>query len=98
MTPAQLALTSTFIASMLGTTFHRKYFISALLCMESMLLSLFVGLTNTMQTTQTATTTIMPMTLLTFSACETGAGLALMIASSRTTSTNLLKMLNSLKC
>ncbi|NXU21468.1 NU4LM oxidoreductase, partial [Pardalotus punctatus] len=48
--------------------------------------------------THTSSTTIMPILLLAFSACEAGAGLALLVASTRTHGSDHLHNLNLLQC
>ncbi|YP_009340714.1 NADH dehydrogenase subunit 4L (mitochondrion) [Eublepharis macularius] len=98
MTLMQFTLLSSFTLSMLGMTMYRTHLISALLCIESMLLTLFLATTTFMQTTQTTTITILPMTLLTFSACEASVGLALLVASTRTYASDHLNTMNLLQC
>uniref|UniRef100_A0A8C3CUI3 NADH dehydrogenase subunit 4L n=1 Tax=Cairina moschata TaxID=8855 RepID=A0A8C3CUI3_CAIMO len=56
MSPLHLSFCSAFVLSGLGLAFHRTHLVSALLCLESMILSIFV----------------VPIIILTFSACEAG--------------------------
>nr|YP_010884450.1 NADH dehydrogenase subunit 4L [Goniurosaurus varius]WIW75862.1 NADH dehydrogenase subunit 4L [Goniurosaurus varius] len=98
MTTTQLTLMMAFILSLLGLALHRTHLVSALLCIESMLITLFMATTTITQITQLTTATILPMTLLTFSACEASAGLALLVATARTHATDHLKNLNLLQC
>nr|QRI61370.1 NADH dehydrogenase subunit 4L [Goniurosaurus liboensis] len=98
MTTMQLTLMTAFILSLLGLALHRTHLVSALLCIECMLIALFMSTTALIQNTQMTTTTILPMTLLTFSACEACAGLALLVATTRTHATDHLKNLNLLQC
>nr|YP_010977669.1 NADH dehydrogenase subunit 4L [Goniurosaurus bawanglingensis]WOA02155.1 NADH dehydrogenase subunit 4L [Goniurosaurus bawanglingensis] len=98
MTTTQLALIMAFILSLLGLTLHRTHLVSALLCIECMLVALFMAMMVLMQNIQLTTTAMLPMTLLTFSACEASAGLALLVATTRTHATDHLKNLNLLQC
>nr|WNH20446.1 NADH dehydrogenase subunit 4L [Schultzidia johnstonensis] len=98
MTLAYFSFTITFILGFLGLALLRKHLLSALLCLEAMMMSLYVA--TAMWSFQTETTAFSsgPMMLLAFSACEAGAGLAILVASSRTHATDHLKNLNLLKC
>ncbi|NWZ99241.1 NU4LM oxidoreductase, partial [Nesospiza acunhae] len=77
MSYLHLSFYSAFTLSSLGLAFHRTHLISALLCLESMILSMYVALTIWPIQVQSATSTILPIIILTFSACEAGTGLAL---------------------
>nr|YP_010000776.1 NADH dehydrogenase subunit 4L [Melanocharis versteri]QOD96688.1 NADH dehydrogenase subunit 4L [Melanocharis versteri]QWS05670.1 NADH dehydrogenase subunit 4L [Melanocharis versteri]QWS05683.1 NADH dehydrogenase subunit 4L [Melanocharis versteri]QWS05696.1 NADH dehydrogenase subunit 4L [Melanocharis versteri] len=98
MSALHLSFYSTFILSILGLAFHRTHLVSALLCLESMMLALYVSLAMWPVHTQTPTSTVLPIIMLTFSACEAGAGLALLVASTRTHGTDHLQNFNLLKC
>nr|QJX58675.1 NADH dehydrogenase subunit 4L [Chlamydera cerviniventris] len=93
-----LSFYSAFTLSALGLAFHRTHLISALLCLESMMLSMYVALTMWPIHTQTPSSTIMPILVLTFSACEAGTGLALLVASTRTHGSDHLHNFNLLQC
>uniref|UniRef100_A0A3Q0RGM8 NADH-ubiquinone oxidoreductase chain 4L n=1 Tax=Amphilophus citrinellus TaxID=61819 RepID=A0A3Q0RGM8_AMPCI len=81
-------ITITIIISRLaGLAFHRTHLLSALLCLEGIILSLFIALFSAA-----------PVLLLAFSACEASAGLALLVASARTHGTDRLQSLNLLQC
>nr|ANF03874.1 NADH dehydrogenase subunit 4L [Cyprinodon nevadensis amargosae] len=98
MTPAHFAFSSTFMLGLAGLAFHRTHLLSALLCLEGMMLSLFVALalwTLQLDSTNFASS---PMILLAFSACEASAGLALLVATARTHGTDRLQSLNLLQC
>nr|YP_008592397.1 NADH dehydrogenase subunit 4L [Pleuronichthys cornutus]YP_009442080.1 NADH dehydrogenase subunit 4L [Pleuronichthys japonicus]AFC77826.1 NADH dehydrogenase subunit 4L [Pleuronichthys cornutus]ARK36805.1 NADH dehydrogenase subunit 4L [Pleuronichthys japonicus] len=98
MTPTHFAFSSAFILGLTGLAFHRSHLLSALLCLEAMMLSLFVALSLwTLQLDSTNFSTS-PMLLLAFSACEAGAGLALLVATARTHGTDRLQSLNLLQC
>nr|WNH21720.1 NADH dehydrogenase subunit 4L [Doratonotus megalepis] len=98
MTPTHFAFSSAFMLGLTGLTFHRTHLLSALLCLEGMMLSLFIALS--LWTLQSGSTSfsVAPMLLLAFSACEAAAGLALLVATSRTHGTDRLQSLNLLQC
>nr|CBX55693.1 NADH dehydrogenase subunit 4L [Lucifuga sp. MFP 18.000397]CBX55694.1 NADH dehydrogenase subunit 4L [Lucifuga sp. MFP 18.000398]CBX55695.1 NADH dehydrogenase subunit 4L [Lucifuga simile] len=98
MTPTHFAFSSAFTLGLTGLTFHRTHLLSALLCLEGMMLSLFIALSLwTLQLNTTAYSTS-PMLLLAFSACEASTGLALLVATARTHGTDRLQSLNLLQC
>nr|YP_006883858.1 NADH dehydrogenase subunit 4L [Quiscalus quiscula]AFS65811.1 NADH dehydrogenase subunit 4L [Quiscalus quiscula]WGC89140.1 NADH dehydrogenase subunit 4L [Quiscalus quiscula]WGC89153.1 NADH dehydrogenase subunit 4L [Quiscalus quiscula]WGC89166.1 NADH dehydrogenase subunit 4L [Quiscalus quiscula]WGC89179.1 NADH dehydrogenase subunit 4L [Quiscalus quiscula] len=98
MSYLHLSFYSAFALSSLGLAFHRTHLISALLCLESMMLSMYVALAMWPIQTQTSMSTILPILMLTFSACEAGTGLALLVASTRTHGSDHLHNFNLLKC
>nr|YP_009530272.1 NADH dehydrogenase subunit 4L [Asio otus]AXY62961.1 NADH dehydrogenase subunit 4L [Asio otus]QHI42588.1 NADH dehydrogenase subunit 4L [Asio otus] len=87
-----------FTMSALGLAFHRTHLISALLCLESMMLALYLALSAWPVTTQTPSSTLTPVLMLAFSACEAGSGLAMLVASARTHGSDHLHNLNLLQC
>nr|QVT11306.1 NADH dehydrogenase subunit 4L [Eleutheronema rhadinum]UAT98235.1 NADH dehydrogenase subunit 4L [Eleutheronema rhadinum] len=98
MSPVHFTFSSAFLLSLLGLTFHRSHLLSALLCLESMMLSLFIALSVwTLELNSTSSSTT-PMLLLAFSACEASAGLALLVATARTHGTDRLQSLSLLQC
>nr|YP_009943817.1 NADH dehydrogenase subunit 4L [Tachuris rubrigastra]QOD95648.1 NADH dehydrogenase subunit 4L [Tachuris rubrigastra] len=98
MTFLHLTFFTTFTLSSLGLAFHRTHLISALLCLESMMLSMYTALTMWPIQTQTTSPTLIPILMLAFSACEAGAGLAILVASTRTHGSDHLHNLNLLQC
>nr|YP_010000997.1 NADH dehydrogenase subunit 4L [Panurus biarmicus]QOD96935.1 NADH dehydrogenase subunit 4L [Panurus biarmicus] len=98
MTLLHLCFYSAFTLSALGLAFHRTHLISALLCLESMMLSMYIALTMWPIQTQTPSSTLLPILMLTFSACEAGTGLALLVASTRTHGSDHLHNFNLLRC
>nr|YP_009019739.1 NADH dehydrogenase subunit 4L [Phodilus badius]AHJ91120.1 NADH dehydrogenase subunit 4L [Phodilus badius] len=98
MSPLHLSFYSAFTLSSLGLAFHRTHLISALLCLESMMLSMYIALSAWPIENQTTTSTLMPMFMLSFSACEAGTGLATLVASTRTHGSDHLHNLNLLQC
>ncbi|NXI90147.1 NU4LM oxidoreductase, partial [Psophia crepitans] len=98
MSLLHLSFYSAFTLSGLGLAFHRTHLISALLCLESIILSIYVALSIWPIESQTTTPTLMPILILTFSACEAGTGLAILVASTRTHGSDHLHNLNLLQC
>uniref|UniRef100_UPI0030FE15C7 NADH dehydrogenase subunit 4L n=1 Tax=Orthopristis rubra TaxID=3358580 RepID=UPI0030FE15C7 len=98
MTPVHFTFSAAFMLGLTGLAFHRTHLLSALLCLEGMMLSLFVALSLwSLQLSSTGFSTA-PMLLLAFSACEASAGLALLVATARTHGTDRLQSLNLLQC
>uniref|UniRef100_UPI003001961C NADH dehydrogenase subunit 4L n=1 Tax=Lamprologus tumbanus TaxID=2962738 RepID=UPI003001961C len=98
MTPTHFAFSSTFLLGLAGLAFHRTHLLSALLCLEGMMLSLFIALSTWALQLNSTSFSASPMLLLAFSACEAGAGLALLVATARTHGTDRLQSLNLLQC
>nr|AJA37959.1 NADH dehydrogenase subunit 4L [Eremias velox] len=98
MTTALFLLSTSFLLGLLGLTLHRIHFMSILICIETMMLVLYLMMTTFISMTNTATTAIMPVLLLAMSACEASSGLALLVATSRTHGTDHMKNLSLLKC
>nr|YP_002286796.1 NADH dehydrogenase subunit 4L [Fundulus olivaceus]YP_002726146.1 NADH dehydrogenase subunit 4L [Fundulus diaphanus]ACJ67909.1 NADH dehydrogenase subunit 4L [Fundulus diaphanus]ACJ67922.1 NADH dehydrogenase subunit 4L [Fundulus diaphanus]QWE36378.1 NADH dehydrogenase subunit 4L [Fundulus diaphanus]UXB58895.1 NADH dehydrogenase subunit 4L [Fundulus diaphanus]UXB58999.1 NADH dehydrogenase subunit 4L [Fundulus diaphanus] len=98
MTPIHFAFSSTFMLGLAGLAFHRTHLLSALLCLEGMMLSLFIALSLWTLELNSTSFASSPMILLAFSACEAGAGLALLVATARTHGTDNLQSLNLLQC
>nr|YP_004347621.1 NADH dehydrogenase subunit 4L [Omegophora armilla]BAK10037.1 NADH dehydrogenase subunit 4L [Omegophora armilla] len=98
MTPIQFAFSSAFLLGLSGLAFHRTHLLSALLCLEGMMLSLFIALSLWTLQLSSINFSSAPMFLLAFSACEASAGLALMVATARTHGSDHLQSLNLLQC
>nr|QTV22630.1 NADH dehydrogenase subunit 4L [Betta smaragdina] len=98
MTPLHIALWSAFTLSLLGLTFYRMHFLSSLICLEGMMLSLFIATSSWTLQLGAIGFSSAPVLLLAFSACEASAGLALLVATARTHGTDQLKNLNLLQC
>lgn len=98
MTPVHFTFSATFLLGLTGLAFYRTHLLSALLCLEGIMLSLFIALSLwTLELNSTSFSTA-PMLLLAFSACEASAGLALLVATARTHGTDRLQNLNLLQC
>nr|BCD55591.1 NADH dehydrogenase subunit 4L [Sula sula rubripes] len=98
MSLPHLSFYSAFTLSYLGLAFHRTHLISALLCLESMMLSMYIALSIWPIENQATAFTTMPLLMLTFSACEAATGLAMLVASTRTHGSDHLHNLNLLQC
>nr|BAK23142.1 NADH dehydrogenase subunit 4L [Luciosoma setigerum] len=98
MTPMYFSFTSAFLLGLMGLTFHRTHLLSALLCLEGMMLSLFIALALWTLQLESTGSSLTPVLLLAFSACEAGVGLALLVATTRTHGSDNLKNLNLLQC
>nr|WNH24182.1 NADH dehydrogenase subunit 4L [Arctozenus risso]WNH37161.1 NADH dehydrogenase subunit 4L [Paralepididae sp.]WNH37829.1 NADH dehydrogenase subunit 4L [Paralepididae sp.] len=98
MTPTHFAFSSAFLLGLMGLAFHRTHLLSALLCLEGMMLSLYIALSLWTLQLEAIGYSAAPMLLLAFSACEASAGLALLVATARTHSTDHLQSLNLLQC
>nr|ALF63218.1 NADH dehydrogenase subunit 4L [Crenicichla regani] len=91
-------LAITFVMNLTGLTLNRAHFLSALLCLEGMMLSLFIALSTWALQLNATNFSAAPMLLLAFSACEASTGLALLVATARTHGTDHLLNLNLLQC
>nr|ADZ74275.1 NADH dehydrogenase subunit 4L [Karsenia koreana] len=98
MSPTLFTLYSTFSLSILGLILHRTHLLSALLCLEGMMLALFLAMSIWTKQLEIISYYPLPMFMLTFSACEASTGLSLMVATTRTHGTDHLKNLNLLQC
>uniref|UniRef100_UPI0000161C4C NADH dehydrogenase subunit 4L n=1 Tax=Patiria pectinifera TaxID=7594 RepID=UPI0000161C4C len=97
-------ITSTFIITitifylgLLGILINRLHFLSILLCLELLLISLFLSLTVWAINANTTFLLTNNLILLTLSACEASAGLSLMVALSRTHNSDLVSTINILQ-
>ncbi|NWS50521.1 NU4LM oxidoreductase, partial [Probosciger aterrimus] len=98
MSLIHLSFYSTFTLSCLGLAFHRTHLVSALLCLESIILAMYIALSTWPAENLITSSSLTPLLILTFSACEAGTGLAMLVASSRTHGSDHLHNLNLLQC
>nr|YP_006460499.1 NADH dehydrogenase subunit 4L [Rhinopithecus strykeri]YP_006460512.1 NADH dehydrogenase subunit 4L [Rhinopithecus bieti 2 RL-2012]AFK92034.1 NADH dehydrogenase subunit 4L [Rhinopithecus strykeri]AFK92047.1 NADH dehydrogenase subunit 4L [Rhinopithecus bieti 2 RL-2012] len=87
-----------FIISLLGMLIYRSHLMSSLLCLEGMMLSLFIMNTLMALNMHFPLANIMPIALLVFAACEAAVGLALLISISNTYGLDYIHNLNLLQC
>nr|YP_011014896.1 NADH dehydrogenase subunit 4L [Grammomys macmillani]WQB60270.1 NADH dehydrogenase subunit 4L [Grammomys macmillani] len=98
MTPTSLNLTMAFIVSMLGTMMFRSHLMSTLLCLEGMMLSLFITISMATLNSNSMNSLPIPITILVFAACEAATGLALLAKLSGTYGTDYVQNLSLLQC
>nr|AEO20844.1 NADH dehydrogenase subunit 4L [Pan troglodytes troglodytes]AEO20857.1 NADH dehydrogenase subunit 4L [Pan troglodytes troglodytes]ANP95737.1 NADH dehydrogenase subunit 4L [Pan troglodytes schweinfurthii] len=87
-----------FTISLLGMLVYRSHLMSSLLCLEGMMLSLFIMATLMTLNTHSLLTNIVPITMLVFAACEAAVGLALLVSISNTYGLDYVHNLNLLQC
>ncbi|MEJ1793917.1 NADH-ubiquinone oxidoreductase chain 4L, partial [Escherichia coli] len=87
-----------FIISLLGILAYRSHLIASLLCLEGIIISLFIMVALMASNTHSSLTNIIPITLLVFAACETAVGLALLVSISNTYGLDYIHNLSLLQC
>nr|YP_009093751.1 NADH dehydrogenase subunit 4L [Cricetulus longicaudatus]AIS38961.1 NADH dehydrogenase subunit 4L [Cricetulus longicaudatus] len=95
-TVVNIVLAYTF--SLIGTVVFRSHLMSTLLCLEGMMLSLFIMTTITSLNTHSMIMYSNPIVILVFAACEAAVGLALLVVVSNTYGTDYVNNLNLLQC
>ncbi|CAO2636242.1 NADH-ubiquinone oxidoreductase chain 4L [Lemmus lemmus] len=98
MTPAVFNITLAFIFSFLGTLIFQSHLMSTLLCLEGIMLSLFILATITPLHTHSIIIFLIPIVILVFVACEAAVGLALLAKISNTYGSDFVQNLNLLQC
>nr|AGN71297.1 NADH dehydrogenase subunit 4L [Leptobrachella pelodytoides] len=98
MTLIHFSFCSAFFLGLTGLAFHRTHLLSALLCLEGTMLSLYLASSLWSLSLFLPTYSMLPLLILTFSACEAATGLSLMIATTRTHGNDKLHNLNLLQC
>nr|YP_010455564.1 NADH dehydrogenase subunit 4L [Micronycteris hirsuta]UUA63195.1 NADH dehydrogenase subunit 4L [Micronycteris hirsuta] len=87
-----------FTISLMGLLMYRSHIMSSLLCLEGMMLSLFVMMTITILNTHLTLASMLPIILLVFAACEAALGLSLLVMVSNTYGMDYVQNLNLLQC
>nr|YP_007624972.1 NADH dehydrogenase subunit 4L [Pseudoryx nghetinhensis]ABP38139.1 NADH dehydrogenase subunit 4L [Pseudoryx nghetinhensis] len=87
-----------FTASLVGLLMYRSHLMSSLLCLEGMMLSLFIMAALTILNLHFTLASMMPIILLVFAACEAALGLSLLVMVSNTYGTDYVQNLNLLQC
>nr|YP_010568234.1 NADH dehydrogenase subunit 4L [Tupaia glis]UZC57654.1 NADH dehydrogenase subunit 4L [Tupaia glis]UZC57667.1 NADH dehydrogenase subunit 4L [Tupaia glis] len=87
-----------FATSLLGLLLFRSHLMSALLCLEGMMLSLFVLSSVLILNNHLVLMAMLPIILLVFAACEAAVGLALLVMVSNTYGLDYVQNLNLLQC
>nr|QOY44642.1 NADH dehydrogenase subunit 4L [Ellobius fuscocapillus] len=98
MALATIGLTMAFMFSLLGALVFRSHLLATLLCLEGMMLSLFILTSITLLNTHTTNMLMVPITMLVFAACEAAVGLALLSKVSNTYGSDYVQNLNLLQC
>nr|YP_008080452.1 NADH dehydrogenase subunit 4L [Chikila fulleri]ADR03264.1 NADH dehydrogenase subunit 4L [Chikila fulleri] len=98
MTPLNFSFYLAFMLGLMGLTFHRTHLLSALICLEGMMLSLYIALAVWSTQFESMLTILSPMILLTLSACGAGVGLSILVATNRTHGNDLMQNFNLLQC
>nr|YP_007024964.1 NADH dehydrogenase subunit 4L [Apodemus draco]ADP01727.1 NADH dehydrogenase subunit 4L [Apodemus draco] len=98
MSSTFINLTLAFTFSLLGTLMFRSHLMSTLLCLEGMMLSLFIMTSVASLNSNSMTSMPIPITILVFAACEAAVGLALLVKVSNTYGTDYVQNLNLLQC
>nr|YP_009973273.1 NADH dehydrogenase subunit 4L [Pseudocolochirus violaceus]QNH92616.1 NADH dehydrogenase subunit 4L [Pseudocolochirus violaceus] len=86
-----------FFLGITGIVINRLHLLSILLCLELLLISLFLNISLWSNIFGNLLTLNYSILLITFSACEASAGLALMVSLSRSHNTDLLINVNLLQ-
>nr|BBI37607.1 NADH dehydrogenase subunit 4L [Trimma annosum] len=97
MSLIHFTFSTAFLLGLTGLTFHRTHLLSAFLCLEGMMLSLYLALAL-WAVEYSMNFTAAPLLLLALSACEASAGLALLVATARTHGSDKMQSLNLLQC
>uniref|UniRef100_A0A8C5YP24 NADH-ubiquinone oxidoreductase chain 4L n=1 Tax=Marmota marmota marmota TaxID=9994 RepID=A0A8C5YP24_MARMA len=87
-----------YFTSLLGIFIYRSHLISSLLCLEGIILSIFVLCSLLIINFHFSLSFIIPITLLVFAACEAAVGLALLVIVSNTYGLDYVQNLNILQC
>ncbi|NP_007545.1 NADH dehydrogenase subunit 4L (mitochondrion) [Branchiostoma floridae] len=82
-----------FLIALLGLGLSQTHLLSVLLCLEMMMVSLYLGL-GMVSISGLHYPLMIALVLLTFSACEASSGLALLVLISRSHGSDLLKSFN----
>uniref|UniRef100_A0A8C0E1H4 NADH-ubiquinone oxidoreductase chain 4L n=1 Tax=Balaenoptera musculus TaxID=9771 RepID=A0A8C0E1H4_BALMU len=87
-----------FTVSLIGLLIYRSHLISSLLCLEGIILSLFIIATLIILNTHSTLASIMPIVLLVFTAFKAALGLSLLVIVSNIYGTDYVQNLNLLQC
>nr|WRI60505.1 NADH dehydrogenase subunit 4L [Hylomys dorsalis]WRI60518.1 NADH dehydrogenase subunit 4L [Hylomys dorsalis]WRI60531.1 NADH dehydrogenase subunit 4L [Hylomys dorsalis] len=87
-----------YIMALAGLFLYRSHLMSSLLCLEGMMLSIFILLSITMLSIDGISSMMLPLILLVFAACEAAVGLSLLILVSNNYGADYVQNLNLLQC
>nr|YP_009175334.1 NADH dehydrogenase subunit 4L [Uropsilus sp. 4 FT-2015]AJF47603.1 NADH dehydrogenase subunit 4L [Uropsilus sp. 4 FT-2015] len=98
MTLVHMNIMIAFLVSLLGLMLYRSHLMSTLLCLEGMMLSLFILSTILILNLHFTLASMAPIILLVFAACEAAVGLSLLVMVSNTYGVDYVQNLNLLQC
>nr|QYK19597.1 NADH dehydrogenase subunit 4L [Sus scrofa]UCJ02684.1 NADH dehydrogenase subunit 4L [Sus scrofa domesticus]UHY94373.1 NADH dehydrogenase subunit 4L [Sus scrofa domesticus] len=98
MSLVYMNISMAFTIALAGLLMYRSHLMSSLLCLEGMMLSLFIMSTLIVLNTHFTLANMMPIILLVFAACEAALGLSLLVMVSNTYGTDYVQNLNLLQC
>nr|ARO74687.1 NADH dehydrogenase subunit 4L [Rusa unicolor dejeani]ASX99698.1 NADH dehydrogenase subunit 4L [Rusa unicolor]ASY00050.1 NADH dehydrogenase subunit 4L [Rusa unicolor]ASY00128.1 NADH dehydrogenase subunit 4L [Rusa unicolor]ASY00141.1 NADH dehydrogenase subunit 4L [Rusa unicolor] len=98
MSMVYMNIMTAFMVALAGLLMYRSHLMSSLLCLEGMMLSLFVMASLTILNSHFTLASMMPIILLVFAACEAALGLSLLVKVSNTYGTDYVQNLNLLQC
>nr|AFA46086.1 NADH dehydrogenase subunit 4L [Cercopithecus albogularis francescae] len=98
MSPVFMNTALAFTISLLGVLVYRSHLMASLLCLEGMMMALFIMTALVASNMHSPLTNIMPIMLLVFAACETAVGLALLISISNMYGLDHIHNLSLLQC
>uniref|UniRef100_A0A8D2K7Y3 NADH-ubiquinone oxidoreductase chain 4L n=1 Tax=Theropithecus gelada TaxID=9565 RepID=A0A8D2K7Y3_THEGE len=98
MTPTYINIILAFTISLLGILIYRSHLIASLLCLEGIIISLFIIITLIASNAHSPLINIIPIIMLVFAACEAVVGLALLISISNTYGLDYINNLSLLQC
>ncbi|YP_220688.1 NADH dehydrogenase subunit 4L (mitochondrion) [Choloepus didactylus] len=87
-----------FTMALLGLLLYRSHMMSSLLCLEGLMLALFILSTLMALNTHHTLSAVLPIVLMVFAACEAALGLALLVMVSNTYGLDYVQNLNLLQC
>nr|YP_009024590.1 NADH dehydrogenase subunit 4L [Blarinella quadraticauda]YP_009652268.1 NADH dehydrogenase subunit 4L [Blarinella cf. quadraticauda KIZ AL11069]AHM12910.1 NADH dehydrogenase subunit 4L [Blarinella quadraticauda]QDA22132.1 NADH dehydrogenase subunit 4L [Blarinella cf. quadraticauda KIZ AL11069]QRG31105.1 NADH dehydrogenase subunit 4L [Pantherina griselda] len=87
-----------FMIAMVGLLMYRSHLMSSLLCLEGMMLTLFIMGTIMVLNFNFTLANMLPIILLVFAACEAAVGLSLLVMVSNTYGVDYVQNLNLLQC
>nr|AKP94199.1 NADH dehydrogenase subunit 4L [Sciurotamias davidianus] len=87
-----------YTTSLLGMFIYRSHLMSSLLCLEGMMLSMFILCSLLTLNFHFSLSFMIPIILLVFAACEAAVGLALLVMVSNTYGLDHVQNLNILQC
>nr|WIF29389.1 NADH dehydrogenase subunit 4L [Atelerix albiventris]WIF29402.1 NADH dehydrogenase subunit 4L [Atelerix albiventris]WIF29415.1 NADH dehydrogenase subunit 4L [Atelerix albiventris] len=87
-----------FVIALIGMLLYRYHLMSSLLCLEGMMLAMYILLSLVLLNLHFSMSYMFPLIILVFAACEAAVGLALLVKMFKCYSNDYVKNLNLLKC